>query len=91
MGAIKCLECNTVLESKYRHDFKMCECENSAFVDGGTEYLRVGAKDLDKVKVLRSCELCGCRLDNKEDVMWSHDHKIWELCVPCYKEQKEKV
>lgn len=32
-NAIKCLQCNTVLESKYQHDFQSCSCSNQAFVD----------------------------------------------------------
>ena len=33
-NAIKCLQCNTVLESRYQHDFQSCQCSNQAFVDG---------------------------------------------------------
>lgn len=40
MGKIRCLKCNTILESKYRHDFQECECGN--FVDGGNDYMRIG-------------------------------------------------
>ena len=32
-NAVKCLSCNTVLESKYRHDFQCCRCDNQTFVD----------------------------------------------------------
>jgi hypothetical protein len=52
MGKIQCLECGEILESKYRHDFQMCECPNQTFVDGGYSYLRAGGKDLDKLKVI---------------------------------------
>lgn len=47
---IKCLVCNTILESKYRHDFQTCGCENETFVDGGQDYLRCGGKDLTKIQ-----------------------------------------
>mgnify|MGYP003591429339 CR=1 FL=1 len=53
-NAVKCLVCNTVLESKYRHDFKMCSCLNSSSVDGGLDYQRILAKDLDLIENL--CE-----------------------------------
>lgn len=53
-NAIKCLGCNTVLESKYRHNFVECGCENQTFIDGGLVYTRVGAVDLDLVEDL--CE-----------------------------------
>lgn len=53
-NAVKCLVCNTVLESKHRHDFRGCCCENQTFVDGGMSYNRYGSRDLDKVQNL--CE-----------------------------------
>jgi len=53
MGKVKCLVCNEVLESKYRHDFVMCECENQTFVDGGDDYLRFGGADLDKIEIIK--------------------------------------
>ena len=53
-NAIKCLVCNTILESKHRHDFQQCNCSNGAFVDGGLSYERLGAMDLDLIDNL--CE-----------------------------------
>ena len=53
-NAIKCLVCNTILESKHRHDFQQCNCSNKAFVDGGLSYERLGAMDLDFIENL--CE-----------------------------------
>lgn len=53
-NAVRCLSCNTELESKYRHDFQCCGCENQTFVDGGKEYSRVGGKDFDLIENL--CE-----------------------------------
>ena len=52
MGKVKCLNCGKVLESKYRHDFQSCDCENQTFVDGGNDYCRYGGMDMSKVKVL---------------------------------------
>ena len=37
---IRCKKCDTILESKHRHDFVSCDC--GTFTDGGTEYLRRG-------------------------------------------------
>ena len=54
LNSIKCLECNTVLESKNQHHFVTCGCKNQTFNDGGLVYNRVGAVDLDKVENL--CE-----------------------------------
>ena len=53
-NAIKCLQCNTVLESKHRHDFQCCGCENQTFLDGGRVYSRVGGKDFNLIEDL--CE-----------------------------------
>ena len=53
-NAIKCLVCNTVLESKHQHHYSQCNCDNEAAVDGGLVYLRYMAKDLDLVENL--CE-----------------------------------
>ena len=53
-NAVRCLSCNTELESKHRHDFQCCGCENQTFVDGGYDYSRVGGKDFDLIEEL--CE-----------------------------------
>lgn len=38
---IRCLNCDTVIESRHRWDFKSCPCDK-VFVDGGHSYLRRG-------------------------------------------------
>ena len=53
-NAVKCLVCNTVLESKHRHHYNQCQCNNECATDGGLDYQRVLAKDLDLVENL--CE-----------------------------------
>ena len=53
-NAVKCLVCNSVLESKHRHNYNQCQCSNEAGVDGGLVYQRILAKDLDLVENL--CE-----------------------------------
>ena len=53
-NAIKCLVCNTILESKHRHDFVMCPCPNQTSTDGGLSYNKVGGKDLSLIENL--CE-----------------------------------
>jgi hypothetical protein len=40
-NAARCLLCNTVVESRHRHDFQSCPCDN-LFVDGGLAYERYG-------------------------------------------------
>ena len=53
-NSVKCLTCNTILESKHRHDFVMCPCPNQTFTDGDLSYKRVGGKDLSLIENL--CE-----------------------------------
>ncbi len=47
----RCRKCSDVIESKHRHDFVSCKC-GAIFIDGGREYLRRGAKDLDDIEDL---------------------------------------
>lgn len=47
----QCLICGDIIESTYRHHFVECSCGN-CYTDGGTDYIRRGAKDLNKVKDL---------------------------------------
>ena len=43
MGAkVHCLECDDIIESKFRHNFVWCKC-GLIGVDGGDEYLRITA------------------------------------------------
>jgi Zn finger protein HypA/HybF involved in hydrogenase expression len=43
----KCLKCNQIIESKYRHDFVTCKCGNLS-VDGGKDYLKKSVGDVGK-------------------------------------------
>jgi hypothetical protein len=38
-NAAKCLLCEDIIESTFRHDFVTCKCGNIS-VDGGHDYLR---------------------------------------------------
>lgn len=51
-NAVQCLNCNEILVSYHRHDYKICGCEQQTSVDGGTDYIRYGGKDLNLVKSL---------------------------------------
>lgn len=50
-NAIKCLECGETIVSRSRHDYVTCGCPNDAMVDGGNEYERYGAMDMDKIEL----------------------------------------
>ena len=54
VNSVRCLLCNTVLESKHQHHFVTCGCKNQTFNDGGLSYNRVGGKDLSLIENL--CE-----------------------------------
>ncbi len=49
-NSLTCLVCGDTIYSATRHDYKTCSC-GSCMVDGGTDYLRMGYKDIDEVKI----------------------------------------
>ena len=59
-NSIKCLVCNTILESKHQHDFQQCNCSNKAFVDGVLSCTRLGAMDLDLIEILSEYKEVTC-------------------------------
>ena len=52
VNAVQCPECKDIIFSRARHDFHHCSC-GYVFIDGGFDYCRFGAKDLDKVKSMQ--------------------------------------
>lgn len=50
---IRCKLCDTLLESRFTHDFQSCKCGN--FVDGGKDYVRVGG-NLTEIEILTEHE-----------------------------------
>lgn len=48
-GFVMCPDCGARLVSLSRHDFQMCSCPFEAMVDGGSEYYRVGGKELSRL------------------------------------------
>lgn len=49
---VKCLECGDEIYSTYRHDYRTCNCGDT-FIDGGSDYLRYGSKNLNKVETVQ--------------------------------------
>jgi hypothetical protein len=47
-NSAKCKLCGDEIISKHRHDFVECSC-GEIFVDGGTDYIRRGAKDVNNL------------------------------------------
>jgi hypothetical protein len=54
INAVKCLNCGKVMESKSVHDFRMCNCPNETFVDGGTDYQRYGGHRMELIAAYRN-------------------------------------
>jgi hypothetical protein len=48
---IFCLKCGDTIISIHRHDYRHCKC-GAAFVDGGRDYLRYGANDMNQIKIV---------------------------------------
>ena len=61
-NSVRCLVCNTILESKYRHDYVKCHCPNETTCDGGLDYQRTLAVDLSLIE-----NLCEYRTLTQED------------------------
>lgn len=57
--ALLCMKCNAVLHSAARHHFVRCGCENSAFIDGGMDYIRYGAMNMADTKLVTIDVLTG--------------------------------
>ena len=43
---VQCLKCGDILVSYSRHDFFSCRCE-ACFIDGGSDYVRIGGNGDD--------------------------------------------
>ena len=50
-NAVECLDCGETIVSYHRHDYKTCECEGEAMVDGGVSYSRYGGRNIKKIDV----------------------------------------
>lgn len=59
-NAAQCRLCGDVIVSRHRHDWRACSC-GEIFVDGGNDYLRRGARDMDNF-----IDLCNPRVEEVE-------------------------
>lgn len=48
---LKCLKCNDIIESQYRHDFVRCSC-GTCFIDGGKDYSRYGYEKQEDIELI---------------------------------------
>lgn len=51
LNKVKCLACGEELESRHRHDYKTCSCDQQTMVDGGLDYGRYGGVSLDLIEL----------------------------------------
>lgn len=65
MSKIKCLQCGEILESKFRHDFQMCHCDNQTAVDGGNDYLKICGVNLNLIEII---DEFGPQMVNKDKI-----------------------
>ena len=49
-NGVQCLACGQLIESTFRHDYKVCDCPNRAMVAGGLSYLRTSGLSMDFVR-----------------------------------------
>lgn len=52
MSRAQCVLCEDIIESTHRHHFVTCKC-GEIFLDGGDEYLRYGAKDMNNIRITK--------------------------------------
>lgn len=87
VNSVKCLMCNTVLVSKYRHDYVSCNCDNGTFVDGGNSYVRLGGMDLDLIEDLSEYEEVSREVMEERKRLWrkkqekDFNNALFELLV----------
>lgn len=71
---IKCLNCNEIIESKYRHNLVSCKC-NNCYIDGGQDYLHFGGKDFSKILIIFGDGTEILASDEKE---YKNKYEAWE-------------
>lgn len=51
-NAILCKNCNEILVSHHKRDYKQCGCENKTTIDGGLSYQKYSAVDIKKTGII---------------------------------------
>lgn len=70
MGRIRCKTCDTIVESKYRHDFRGCKCPTKStkvYIDGGHDYLKYSWPEGEPSKYVEVLPCEKCIENHKED------------------------
>ena len=80
---IKCRKCGDVLESVFTHDLKRCKC-GAVEIDGGKEYLRRSAKNLDDIIEL-STVINEDEIQEKDMIDIGISKELFQKFQPCLK------
>ena len=80
---IKCRKCGDVIESFFTHDLKRCKC-GAVEIDGGKEYLRRSAKNLDDIIEL-STVINDDEIQEKDMIDIGISKELFQKFQPCLK------
>lgn len=82
---IKCKTCGDVIESFFTHDLKRCKC-GAVEIDGGKEYLRRSAKNLDDIIEL-STVINEDEIQEKDIIDIGVSKELFQKFPPCLKRE----
>ena len=82
---IKCRTCGDVIESFFTHDLKRCKC-GAVEIDGGKEYLRRSAKNLDDIIEL-STVINEDEIQEKDMIDIGVSKELFQKFPPCLKRE----
>lgn len=82
---IKCRTCGDVIESFFTHDLKRCKC-GAVEIDGGKEYLRRSAKNLDDIIEL-STVINDDEIQEKDMLDTGVSKELFQKFPPCLKRE----
>ena len=80
VNQIQCNNCGDLIFSAHRHDFKYCQCEQSA-VDGGMDYLRRTGSGYKELSIVVEDEAFEAM---KEALQWCADNGRNDLGRICH-------
>lgn len=81
---IKCRTCGDVIESVFTHDLKRCKC-GAVEIDGGKEYLRRSAKNLDDIIELSTVINADDEIQEKDMIDIGISKELFQKFPPCLK------
>ena len=83
-NAVKCNNCQEVLQSTHVHDYVECMCQET-MVDGGNEYFRYGGNDVETlfVETHKAYVPYSVKLENSDVIIAAHhpDTCVGSICA----------